>query len=242
MSTALSGNLQVVGTPLFVSGGDSTAQHVVGARAVANDGRIFRYVFATPTALVAGNLQQGPAEKTNHQNLTAPVAAIGATSIAVTLGATLAQDNEYAGGLMVITVTPGVGYSYRIKSHPAAASAASLTLTLEDPIEVALTATSRIDLVHNPYNGVIVSPTTQTGPVVGVAIDVIDAGKYGWIQSQGPVGCLVDQTVTVGKALSASTGVAGAVRHVQSTAATIVGHAMTGGADTEYCAIYLTID
>ena len=231
----------VAGRPLFGAGGDSEPQHPVGARVEANDGRVFRYVFATPTALVAGQLQQGPAEKTNHQNRTAPVAAIGATSLTVDLGATLAQLNEYAGGLMVVTVTPGQGYSYRIKGHPAAASDADILVTLEDPLEVALTADSRVDFVHNPYNGVIVNPTTATGPVVGVAVDVIDAGKYGWIQSGGLVGCLANGAITVGANVAASAAVAGSVIHAGSLNA-VVGYAATGIATTDYGAIFLTLD
>ena len=245
MATQLSGQAQVTGAPLFASGGDTSPQHVVGQRVEANDGRVFRYVFATPTALVAGKLQQSPAEKTDHQNLTAPIAAIGATSLTVALGGTLAQLNEYAGGLAIISVTPGVGYSYRIKSHPAAAASADIILALEDPIEVALTATSRIDLVHNPYNGVIVHPTTATGCPVGVAVDVISAGSYGWIQSQGPVGCLAAGALTVGRNAQASNAIAGAVQTTDLYAATtrcIVGYAQTGVADTEYGAVYLTLD
>ena len=241
MATPLSGQAQIVGTPLFSSGGTSSPEHAIGQRVEANDGRVFRYVFCTPTALVAGKLQQGPAQKTNHQNLTAPAAAIGDTSLAVTLGSTLAQENEYAGGLLVVTVTPGVGYSYRIKSHPAAAADASLTLTLEDPIEVALTSTSRLDLVHNPYRGVIVNPTTATGPVVGVAVDVISAGNYGWIQSGGAVGCLADGTINVGQTVYASAVTAGAVTQV-GTPAAVVGYAVTGVATTEYGAIHLSLD
>lgn len=239
--TKLSSGVQVVGTDYHTDGGDSTAQHVVGSRVQSTNGRVFRYVFATPTDLVAGQLQQGPAENTNHQNLTAPAAAIGATSIAVTLGATEAQLNEYAGGQMVISVTPGVGYSYTIKSHPTAAASASLTLTLEDPIEVALTTTSRIDLVHNPWSGTIVAPTTATGPIIGVATDIITAGNFGWVQSGGPVACLAQGALTVGLSVSASEATAGAVESSGTSRAT-VGYAVTGVATTEYGAIFLTIE
>lgn len=242
MATKLSGSIQVTGTPLFSSGGDTDAQHVVGSGVESNDGRRFRYVYCTPTALIAGTLLQGQAEITNHQNLTSPVAAIGDTSLAVTLGATAVEPNFYAGGLMVITVTPGVGYSYRIKSHPGAASAASLTITLDDPLEVALTATSRIDLVANPYNGVIIYPTTTTGPAVGVATDIISAGRYGWVQTKGPVACLASGTVLVGQNVIASRGAAGAIGPWVAGTQVNVGYAITGIADTEYGAIVLQLD
>lgn len=241
MATKLSGPVLVAGRPLFSIGGDSVPEHEVGSRVQSTDGRVFRYVFCTPTALVAGALQQSPAEKTNHQNLTAPIAAVGATSISLALGATALSTNEYAAGLMIISVTPGVGYSYRIKSHPAGAASATVSFELEDPIEVALTATSRVDLVHNPYNGVIINPSTATGAPVGVAVDVISAGNYGWIQSQGPVGVLAAGALAVGATVSSSPGVAGAVS-MMSTARGVVGYALTGVADTEYGAVYLTLD
>ena len=242
MATNLSGPVLVAGRPLFGAGGDTVPQHPVGARVEANDGRVYRYCFVTPTAMVAGQLYQGPAQKTTHQDLTATAAAIGDTTLSsLVLGATVIQLNEYAGGQAVISVTPGVGYSYRIKSHLGGAASATISFTLEDAVEVALTATSRIDLVHNPYNGVIVNPTTRTGPVVGVAVDVITAGNYGWIQSQGPIGVLADGTIAVGNNVSASTGVAGAVA-VATTATALLGWACTGIADTEYGSVYLTLD
>ena len=217
----------------------STQGPRLGVPAVADDGRVFRYVKAGATALVVGNLQQASAEKTNHQNLTAPVAAIGATSVAVTLGATEAQANDYAEGFMVVTVTPGVGYQYRIKSHPAAAASASLTLTLEDPIEVALTATSRIDLVMNPFKDVIINPTTATSAPVGVAVYPITASQYGWIQTGGIATVLADGAITVGVNVSASNGTAGAIE-AAVTAQAAIGYAITGIATTEYGTIMLT--
>src|SRR3990167_5194722 len=186
MASQLSGQVLASGRPLFGTGGDTSPEHVVGSRVECNDGRVFRYAFCTPTALVAGNLLQAPAETTNHQNLTPVAAAIGATSIDVGLGSSALNAGVYNGGYAIISVTPGIGYAYKIKSHPSAASsAASVIIQLEDPIEVALTASSRVDLVKNPYNGVIQYPTTRTSCPVGVAVDVISAGRYGWIQSGG---------------------------------------------------------
>lgn len=242
MAKHFTGPVQVFDDDQFTSGGDSTPVTDVGALAITNDGRKFRYCFVTPTATVAGQLFQGPAQVTNHQNLTPSAASIGDTSLTVTLGGTLAHRNQYAGGFAVVTVTPGVGYSYRIKSHPAAAASASLVLTLDDPIEIALTGTSRIDLMQNPFSGIIVSPTTMTGPAVGVATDIISAGNYGWIQSGGPVGVLADGAVTIGQSVASSGAVAGAVTNIIATARAIVGHSVTGIADTEYGSIYLTID
>lgn len=94
----MTGDLQIVASDLTLN--SSIQMHNLGERAVTPDGRSFRYVKAGGTALVPGKLYQAPAEVTNHQNLAPTDAvAIGATSLTVTLGATAATANQYAGGL-----------------------------------------------------------------------------------------------------------------------------------------------
>lgn len=238
MATQLGPSLQITAHGLMQ---ESTTQlHNLGALAQSADGRMFRYAKAGASALVPGTLVQGPAEVTNHQNVAPAAAAIGDTQVTVTLGATAATANQYAEGWLVGTVTPGQGYAYKIKSHPAAASAATLTLTLEDPLEVALTTSSRLDLVANPYSAVIINPTTASSSPVGAAVNNIAAASYGWIQVQGPCCLLNDGGSTVGTNVSASNGTAGAVE-AAVTAQAACGYAMTGIATTEYGAIFLTI-
>jgi len=234
-----------VTSDILIAAGDltsntSTALHNLGERAVTPDGRVFRYCKAGATALVPGKLQQAPAEVTNHQDLTPAAAAIGATSVTVTLGATAATANQYAGGWLMVTVTPGQGYQYKIKSHPAADASATLALALEDAIVVALTTSSRCDLVLNPYSGVIVNPTTASSTPVGVAVTAITAAQFGWLQVGGVANVLADGTVTVGTALVASNATAGAVEALTGVQAP-VGIAVTGIASTEYGAVRLLL-
>lgn len=226
------------GQDLYTS--SSVQLHRLGEYMVAGDGRAFRYCKAGGTALVPGKLYQAAAEITNHQNLTPSAAAIGDTSVTVTLGATAATANYYSGGYLNVTVTPGQGYQYKIKSHPAANGSATLVLTLEDPIKVALTTSSRIDLVPNPYSAVIVNPTTASSGAVGVAIHAVAASEFGWLQTKGAALVLADGAVTVGVNVSASNAVAGAVE-AAVTAQGACGIAMTGIADTEYGVINLNL-
>lgn len=235
--TSLTGPTQTAGQALFTS--SATQQHVLGEQMVSPDGRKFRYAKAGGSALVVGNLLQSQAEDTDSQNLAVAAAAIGDTTVTTTTTLTLTA-NEMAGGYMVVAITPGLGHVYRIKSHPAVTSAA-VTLTLEDPIRVALTTSSRVDLVANPYDGVIQYPTTATGAAVGVAIHPIAANEYGWIQSGGVANVLNDAGSTVGTNVSASNATAGAVEAAVTAQAT-VGFAVTGITTTEAGAIYLTID
>jgi hypothetical protein len=230
-------NVAVVGQPIFSS--SSTQLHNLGEKCITSDGRVYRYCKAGATALVPGKLQQASAETTAHQDLACAAAAIGATSVTTTSTVTVTA-NEYAGGYLMVTVTPGQGYQYKIKSHPAA-TAAAVTLTLEDPIEVALTTSSRVDLVRNPYSAVIVNPTTATSTPVGVAVYPVAASEFGWIQTGGVANILSDGGSTVGTAVVASNGTAGAVEALTGTQAP-VGIAVTGVATTEYGAFKLLLD
>lgn len=235
-----------LGADLVITAADLTSntalqQHNLGERATTGDGRYFRYAKAGGVTLVPGTLQQAPVEVTNHQGLTPAAAAIGATSVTVTLGATAATANQYSGGWLMVTITPGQGYQYKILSHPAADASASLILTLSDPIVVALTTSSRVDLVLNPYSGVIINPTTATSAPVGVAVTAITNAQYGWIQVAGVACILSDGGSTVGTNVSASNATAGAVE-AAVTAQAAIGVAVTGVATTDYGAFKLNID
>lgn len=230
------------GVPYALLQESTDQQFSLGYQVRTDDGDCYRYVKAGGTALVAGKLQQAPAIVANHQNVACAAAAAGASTVTVTLGATLASANQYAGGYLVINDVDGEGFTYRIKSHPAAAQSATLALTLEEPVEVALTANSEACLIPNKYNGVIVMPTTITAAPVGVAISNIAAGSFGWIKTRGVVSCLNgDANLTVGSAVSPSNATAGAVEN-GVIAQGFVGIAYQAGVDTEYRAIDLLLD
>jgi hypothetical protein len=239
MATQLTNDVMAV--PGDLSLNTATAQTVLGAKCVSPDGRVFRYAKAGATALVPGTLLQAAAEITNHQDVVPAAAAIGATSVTVTLGATAATANYYAGGYLIVTVTPGQGYQYLIKSHPAADASATLTLTLEDPLKVAVTTASNVDLVPNQYSGVIINPTTATSNPVGVAVYPVTALYYGWIQTGGVATILNDGGSTVGTNVSASNGTAGAVE-AAVTAQAAIGVAVTGAATTEYGSVKMFLE
>jgi hypothetical protein len=171
----------------------------------------------------------------------AVAAAIGATSVTVTLGATAATANQYAGGVLIVNDATGEGHTYKIKSHPAADASAALVVTIEDPIVVALTTSSEVSLIANLYSGVIVNPTTPTASPVGVAIYPVAANEYGWIQTKGIVSCLNDGGTTVGLAVAPSQATAGAVK-TGATTLDSVGRAYQTATSTEYNAIFIALD
>jgi len=219
---------------LYDSG--ATQHHELGAQFTDKFGRRFRYAKAGASNLVAGNCLQGPAEITTHQVMTPSAAAIGATSVSVTLGATNAVTaNQYAGGFLLVDTTPGNGYAYAIKSHPAASASAAVVITLDEPIKVALSTASRLSLTRNPYSGVIQAPvTTLTGVPVGVAVHPIAASEFGWIQVGGLAPMLIAGTPAVGSTVGLPGSAAGAavIDGAATSGLVIVGVVAHVGADT----------
>ena len=230
----------------------ATKMHPLGTRAVDKNGRIFRYVLCGGTTLVVGNCIQGPASQATHQTLavTTPTAAaggaVGSDHMTVTLGATNAVvENEYTDGWAQIELTPGIGYSYPIDHHAAAAGGAALVVYIdpETPIQVALTNASKVTLVRNPWKGVIQTPvTTLTGPPVGAAIYPIVNAEYGWIQSGGPAGVLCTGAIAVGVMMAVPGAAAGSCTVGALHTTPIIGYTMGVTVDACVCPVYLTID
>lgn len=226
-------------------GGDSftssaTPLHPLGARGVDRVGRIYRYALAGAVDLVAGNVLQGPAIVANHLANTPPAVAIGATSFTYTPGATGGAANYYAGGLLQVDTTPGNGYGYGIDNHAAITSATAFTLNLwtGDPIQVALTTSSRVGLVANVFRGVIQFPvTTATGIAAGIGVYPITAAQYGWIGTWGYFPVLINGTPALGAAVvTPSATTAGSVDVITTTnlvTAQIVGNMVQVGVSTK---------
>lgn len=225
---------------------EANPTHELGEKMFSPDGRAWRYVKAGTSNLVLGNVIQSPAEATGNQSRIVAAAAVGDTVITTTDTVTVTA-NEYAGGWIVVTgeASTGTGGQYRIKSHPAA-TAAVCAFTLEDPVQVALTATTQVDIVKNPYNGVIQMPTTYSGAVVGVASNEITASQYGWIQVEGVAAVKNDSAgaVVVGNLVVASKTTVGSVQAAANASTevySIVGCAVTGIATSEWGAVKLNI-
>ena len=216
-----------------VNGGNTTTDAslatLVGVKFYERAGdRVFALVQNGGTALVAGNLIQSPASiGANHTGLTVATAAIGATQVTVTLGATAVTANQYAGGFLVISAGTGIGQTLEIASHPAAALSTTVVLTLKDPLSVAtLVSDSKGSLTLPQYgsangvdvrtSGVVISPTTATGRIIGATVYPIPASTstiptYGFIQVRGPVAVLNDSATAIGLDVMPSSSVAGAV-------------------------------
>jgi hypothetical protein len=225
----------------------SIQQHKLGQYAETSDGRGFRYAKIGATSTVPGKLYTAQAyDATNHSpvgGLGVSAAAIGATSVTISTSTTMVL-NELAGGYMVTDVTPGEGYIYRISSNTATTSATGCVLTLDDPLKIALTTSSKVVVTNHHYNSVIVSPGgASTGIPVGVATSIITNGNYGWLQTYGPSVVLSGVATSIslpGVPVCPSASTAGSV--IVSTAILpTIGWSMHLFTATEYQVIFLTI-
>lgn len=238
--SSIKANINVSPQDVFAT---STTQGTqLGAYATTGDGRVFRYCKAGGVNLVSGTLLQSPIEDTtNYQNLAVVAASAGATQITVTTSTTVAA-NALTGGYLATTTGAGYGYTYKILGNQASA-ASSLVLTIEDPIVVALTTASKVDLHPNPFNGVIVNPTTATSTPIGVAVSAIPSASFGWIQTHGPVAITASGALTVGLGVAGSVATAGnVVLATSAVTAPVIGMAITGVAANETGLVFVNID
>jgi hypothetical protein len=235
--------VQLYGQDSFTS--STTQMHPLGTRGYTSDGRRFRYAQVGGTDTVAGSLYQSSVPVANHLANTPPAVAIGARSFTYTPGATAGAANLYAEGFMQVSTTPGLGYTYQVSGHAAITSATAFTLNLVDPIQVALTTSSRVGLLAHPYKNVIVAATTVTAAAVGVAPCVIGDVEYGWLATWGPCASLINGTPGIGIGVVSSATTAGAF-DVAAVAAEvnvrILGRMMQVGVTATSNMVFLSID
>lgn len=241
----LRNNISIMPQDVFTS--SSTQGTDLGAFATTGDGRYFRYAKVGATALVPGQVYQGPANSNANWSPVGGLgvgaaAATGGTSFNVSASITLAA-NDLAGGIMSVAVTPGQGYSYKVKSNSAVTSATGATITLEDPLLTNLSTASRVVFYPNVYSGIVVVGTTPTAPVVGVAVYPVTAAQFGWIQTRGLCSTLIGSTAAPGQqvASNALNGTTGAVGPATGSYG-LVGIAPATANLGEYDLIQLTID
>lgn len=256
------------GTSVSTGTGDVVPEAVtyVGQAFSLNDGREVRLVSNGAATISAGRLVQSAATTSNHQNtsinVTTYTGAVGSTVIATTVGATAVNVNQYQGGYVLVNAGTGNGQTLRIASNTGVAASGVTTITLEDPIAVALDSTSKISLLSSPYQNVIVNPTTVTGTPVGVtlyplttavagvytsagALTTAPTYQFGFIVSKGIAACLSDASAPgVGKAICPSTVTAGSIMvksPVTSTGDAEVGRTIVAATSAETRAVFIDL-
>lgn len=243
MATTLTGPTMVVSADLLTNSSVNPGQSI-GSYVETANGRGFRFCKNGAVATVAGKVYQGPAlDATNHQpsgGLTPAAAAIGDTTITISTSTTQVL-NELAGGVLSVVVTPGQGYTYAIRGNTAVSGAAGAVITLDDPLQVALTTSSRVIAVKSKYNGVVIEPGTPTAAIAGVPNSIITAAYFGWLQTRGPCAVLFTGTGAAGKAVGSLSGGTSGSMAPCIAATNIGGYHMATGITAEYSIIDLNI-
>lgn len=243
LQTTLSGNPQAAGQPLLTS--SSTQNMPLGSYMESPDGRGWRYALIGAVSTVAGKVYQGTAlDATNMQpsggiGVSAAVA-VGGTSVTLSTSLTLAA-NLLAGGYMSVDVTPGQGYTYLVQGNTAVTTATGCVVTLADPIQVALTTSSKVIFVAHPYSGLVIEPGTPTAAIAGVPNYIITNAQYGWVQTRGACAVLFTGTGVAGKAVGSLSGGTSGSAAPAIAATNILGYHMATGITTEYALVNLTI-
>lgn len=218
----------------------SAARHPVGTRACLPDGRVFYYSKNGAGALGPGKLAMAEVITAEFANqAVAAAAAVSETSATVTLGATAVTLNEYADGYLVINDAAGEGHTYKIRTHPVAAGAASCVLDLYDGIKVALTTSSQYTLVKNPWGDVVVAAAGHVHQAVGVAPIDVTAAYFFWMQTWGVCAVWDDAATAIGAPLQSGT-TEGQVE-VNDGAGGLLGTQLYTGVASEYYPKFLTI-
>lgn len=222
MSNNLSGFTLIEAQGIYE--GSTVQQHALGQMGMTTDGRKFRYAKAGEL-LVTGDLYQNAAVSTDFVSMAVPaIVAIGESEIGVTLGGTAVTANMFDEGYLVVSASTGIGQQFQIESHTVQTSTTGLcTFTIAGKLAVALSVTSTVTVVKNPYLDVVKQATTPTGVAIGVAQFAIASGSFGWIQSGGIAACLSDSNTTSAdaKGLSPSTTTAGTMALALTTDARI---------------------
>lgn len=225
-------------------GGPEIGQYIAG-----DHGKGYRYVKAGASALVVGNLLQGPAADTQFDDMAVGTAGVvGNMFLKLTNGTTVLTGGEMTGGIAYVSVNSASGTNladeYTITGNSAAGSGGVLTVYIDRPLRVALTtSTTKVTLKPSPYNGVLQAvASTLTNIPVGVAIFEIAAGQFGWIQTKGVGAVLADSTsIIAGSQVCGASATAGAVT-LQVAGLPSVGSALRAASSGKPLPVYLQLN
>lgn len=215
--------------------------------------RAWRYAKNGSTALdVAAPVQQAAAvhAEQNDDIVVAAASAIGATTITLTSTANLdgspnETENDFAEGYLIVNDEAGEGHMYKIKSNEALVTTGDSIFTLYDDetVRVALTTSSEVGLVRNPYYRVIATTAVVSGVFLGIPQFAVTEDYYFWLQTGGPAAVVAQAAIALGTYAVVGTSAAKADPSAAVTTELPIGSPMTPGvADTESFIVFLTMD
>jgi hypothetical protein len=214
----------------------ATAKAKLGTRVQVGD-RVFYYAYAGGVALVAGKIVSQAAVAAETNKTVEAAAAAGTYSVTVT---TVAAQLYLAEGYLCVNDAAGEGLMYKIKNSAANATTATSTdITLYDPIVTALTTSSEVTMLLNPYYDLDLSATI-TDHIIGIPPIPVTANYYFWCQTWGPCPGLGTASTAVGSLVVPHT-TDGALVIQTAYTSNIVGSQMVVAVSGEYRPVFLRI-
>ncbi len=225
---------------------DVAQAYPLGTKLVYGE-RAYRYAGAGGTAFVVGSLYQSVVPLAGHIDEVIGSPAIGATVIDFTPNTVTTDDmalNEFSDGYINIVDEVGEAYLYSIASHPAIVGGVLGVLTLRDPIVIVPAAGATGSILHNKFAVNIVHPSPPTAGVTGVAVGVVTANQFGWLQTAGPASVLTDTTLIIADLVVPAATDIGAVMASAAfeTDGPMIGHVLLVGANLEHSIIDLKLE
>jgi len=247
----LEGVAQVLDFDPSIERTDAGSTHNLGELVELADQRRFRYAKAGE-AITKGYLAVAPTPNTALHTLAVLTGVLGSKKVTFTNAATATIDTAaecayYDEGYVAVSYGTGIGQTWKIKNIEPTATGAAGTINLHDVIRTALSTTSKIDVVQNLYNGVIMDILVGNLPA-GVSLSGITAaGDFGWLQTRGVCALASDDTIAAATDIVADGDDAGKVDGISETIGTTVaqhkvGKTIVAGADTYSHAVFLMIE
>lgn len=212
-------------------------------------GRLWRLAKAGAVALTARLNTIGPAMTANHTAMTwVSGGAKGSQEVVVTLGNTATTAQMYEDGSLIIESGVGAGQRYAVDyvEVVSANGNARIRLASTEKFTTTLTATSKLTLKKNPYDGTLIAAADATQVPTGCPLIAVSIGYYYASLTGGLGPCLAGAALTKGEELTFDNGggaVAGALIARTGAADTTIARCEEDSiADIEYGEVEYMID
>jgi len=228
----------------------STQLYPLGTKLMQGE-RVWRYSKNGGTGLdIAAPLQSAIAvhAEQNDDIVVGAASAIGVNTVTLTStenldGAPNNEANAFAEGYLIVNDEAGEGQMYKIKENEALVTTGNSIFTLYDNLTIALTTSSQVGIMKNPYDLVIATTAVMTAGFAGIPLIAVTASYYFWSQTGGPAPVNAKQAIPIGDIVVVGTTAAQVDLMAAFTTETIIGHAMTPAiADGEYFMVFLSGD
>jgi hypothetical protein len=186
----------------------ATKYFPLGAKAVARDGREWRYCENGAVALTLALLNQssvGVAGWQNEAQTNSPSLPTAGDKIVTVTLTTTATAGDFIDGYLTIRDGTGESNMYLIKDNKTgvanATSGFDVEIEIADQggIRTAWVAGSEITVTKNVYKDTVVVPTDATASVIGANHIAVPANQFYWAQVKGPCPIIQDaDTIVVG--------------------------------------------